>query len=151
MLGWTQNLDPDGIYSAKYYWSEVNSGSWGMNGGNYYNEEFNQLIEKGRVTVDPVERSKIYQQLAYILNEDIPELIYGYPDRIVSWDPAFKGFIFGLTGAGSVIAGAVSPYSLRQVYYDPTPEVTEFIGYSIIIAAIPILPLVITMRKKRNR
>jgi peptide/nickel transport system substrate-binding protein len=73
MIGWgTVTGDADyGLYSL------FHSAQWaptGANRGFYKNERVDALLDRGRVTVDPTERTKVYAEAMHLIMEDAPWL-----------------------------------------------------------------------------
>lgn len=63
-LGWSGRIDPDGNIQPIFH-----SGG-AFNYGKYNNPQVDQLIADGRATSDPAERTRIYQEIQRIINDD---------------------------------------------------------------------------------
>jgi peptide/nickel transport system substrate-binding protein len=78
ILGWTADIpDPDNFFSP--FWiptPNVQSNSSNISG--YSSAEMTRLINEGKVTPDPLERSKIYKQACAVFNEDLPWFVIAH-------------------------------------------------------------------------
>lgn len=78
ILGWTADIpDPDNFFSP--FWiptPNVQSNSSNISG--YSSAEMTRLINEGKVTADPLERSKIYKQACAVFNEDLPWFVIAH-------------------------------------------------------------------------
>jgi peptide/nickel transport system substrate-binding protein len=63
-LGWSGRIDPDGNIQPIFHTSGA------FNYGKYNNPQVDQLIADGRATSDQAERTRIYQEIQRIINED---------------------------------------------------------------------------------
>ncbi len=94
ITNWEQTFEVDPVWR---WWSsdfELDAGR------RWQNEEFNDLYQKGKQTVDIEERDKIYQEAAVIINEQAPVLFMwrmsrtaGISDR-VEWTPGLFADMF---------------------------------------------------------
>lgn len=96
ILGWGLGLTPD-AYSI---WHSSNAKLGGFNFVSYKNEKVDKLIEKGAITVDKKELSKIYKELYRTISADLPYLFLYIPNsistlhkKIKNTEPAFTGFM----------------------------------------------------------
>lgn len=68
-LRWVGIQDPD-IYYDLFHSSSIPP--LGANRGHYNNREIDQLVEEGRVTLDPEKRKAIYQKIQKIIAQELP-------------------------------------------------------------------------------
>ncbi len=78
ILGWTADIpDPDNFFSP--FWIPTpNVASNSSNISGYTSPEMTRLINEGKTTVDPLERSKIYKQACALFNEDLPWFVIAH-------------------------------------------------------------------------
>lgn len=72
-LGWSGSVDPDGDTYPLFYTKA------GFNLAHYSNPSLDQLLDKGRQTVDAQARIGIYQQIDKLLADDLPFVILNNP------------------------------------------------------------------------
>ncbi len=89
-LRWVGITEPDIFYSI--FHSSMMPPD-GRNRGRYRNARIDELTEKGRVTVDPEERKKIYSDVQKILAEELPYMYLWYPHNIVVMNERVHGFV----------------------------------------------------------
>lgn len=70
--------------------------------------ELEDLFKKGKVTVDPAERAKIYQQIDRILRDEVGWLLLAQKNYIDATGPRLKGYIHNPNG---------NPNSATRVYH----------------------------------
>lgn len=75
LSGWGL-FGPEPDHYAAYYAPETQGASF----FNYYSEEIEALMDRGRVTVDEAERQEIYEEAERILWEELPILPLYYPE-----------------------------------------------------------------------
>lgn len=83
----TPVADPDGIYA--YFHS-----SNGLSGSNftvYENPLVDELLERGRVTVDVDERVEIYHEIQRLIAEDVPRVFLAYPQSLMALRDRVEG------------------------------------------------------------
>jgi len=86
LLGWTQLVDPDrGLYDQFH-------SDGGLNWGRYRNPKVDELLEKGRATLDRSERASIYREAAAILAAEVPYYVLSYQGYHVFHSPRVEGF-----------------------------------------------------------
>lgn len=81
-LGWSGRVDPDGNIEPIFHTQGA------FNYGRYENPEVDRLIEEGRQATDRAERTRIYQQLTEIINDDVAYVFtYFEPRSFAKADP----------------------------------------------------------------
>ncbi len=88
ILGWTILQDPD-IYDV---WHSSKAVDGGLNITKYRNLEVDDLLERGRTTLDQAERKKIYDRIQEILYKEQPYCFLYVPMAL----PIYKSRIKGL-------------------------------------------------------
>ncbi len=90
-MAWSLTADPDPYQT----FSIDNSDPPGRNSGQYHNERAEELMEKGRTTLDQEEREEIYEELFTLFNEDLPYLFvyfrdesFGVNNRVDNFEPS---------------------------------------------------------------
>ena len=86
--GGSYRLDPD--VTAGYYFC-ANFTPGGGNTTHYCNEELDALLAEGRALADPELRAPIYQEVAEILNEDVPTLFWWSDNQIFGANKRLQG------------------------------------------------------------
>jgi len=97
LLGWTQLVDPDkGLYDQFH-------SKGGLNWGRYRNERIDEILEKGRSTLDRSERASLYREAASILSAEVPYYVLSYQgyhlfhsNRIDGFEADPRGMLRGL-------------------------------------------------------
>jgi len=86
MIGWASSFDADAVISPNISCTEKRS--------KYCNKELDDLMARGRSTVDIKERERIYEKVAMLLHEEAAGLwlhigydTYGVNNRIQNWEP----------------------------------------------------------------
>ncbi|BCR05403.1 peptide-binding protein [Desulfuromonas versatilis] len=87
ILGWTIPPDPDG-YNV-WHGSKTKLGE--LNFINYQNPEVDDLLDRGRRTLDQAERKKIYDRFQEILAEEQPYCFLYVPDALPVVASRFRG------------------------------------------------------------
>jgi peptide/nickel transport system substrate-binding protein len=87
ILGWTVPIDPDG-YNV---WHSSKTGPRELNFIGFKNPEVDELLEKGRRTLDPAERKKYYDRFQEILAEEQPYTFLYVPDALPVVASRFQG------------------------------------------------------------
>ncbi|MGQ9600725.1 MAG: ABC transporter substrate-binding protein [Anaerolineae bacterium] len=88
---------PDFPDSSSIYANQYASAAWGAAGWNlsyYKNEEFDALLQAVTETTDPEERARLFQQMAEIIVEDVPNLFIGTLVNQVAMRDNVKGYVF---------------------------------------------------------
>ena len=103
ILGWSLGLDPDGysIWHSTQY-------PQGFNFIGYKNSAVDQLLEKGRITINQAKRKEIYETIYENIANDIPYLFLYFPETLLGINKRVKG----LSEAGP--AGLMNP--IENVY-----------------------------------
>lgn len=89
-LAWVGIQDPD-IYYQIFHSASVPPN--GDNRGHYSNARVDQLLEKGRRTMDTTERKRIYGEVQRILAEDLPYIPLWWWKNVVVKTPSLQGFV----------------------------------------------------------
>ncbi|WP_028034714.1 ABC transporter substrate-binding protein [Chelativorans sp. J32] len=100
LLGWLNLVDPD-----RLLFSQLTTGG-STNWGGYSNPKVDELLEKGRSSLDQKERAAAYQEAAKILAEELPYFIVSYQGYQLFYDKDFpsevnatpRGYLRGLIG-----------------------------------------------------
>jgi peptide/nickel transport system substrate-binding protein len=90
--GGSYRMDPD--VTANYYLCDRFTPGGG-NTTHYCNEELDALLIEGRSLADPELRAPIYQQVAEILNEDVPTLFWWSDNQIFGKNKQLQGVLQG--------------------------------------------------------
>jgi len=69
----------------------------GANRMRYANRELDQLLERGRATLDVVERKRIYGEIQYILARDLPVISLWHEDNVAAMRKNVDGFTLAPT------------------------------------------------------
>ena len=85
-LGWSGRIDPDGNIQPIFH-----SGG-AFNYGKYNNPQVDQLIADGRTTSDQEERTRIYQEIQRIINEDAAYVFTYFPPASFGAADYVQGF-----------------------------------------------------------
>ncbi len=92
VIGWSLGADPDA-------YSIFHSDATGMlNSGHYSNERVDELLIKGRTTVDIDERREYYQEFAELLSEDLPYIFLFTRDITTAVDEKVRDITIGALG-----------------------------------------------------
>ena len=87
IMGWTVPIDPDG-YNV---WHSSRAVPGGLNFIGYKNPIVDELLERGRRTLDQEERQKIYHRFQEILAEEQPYTFLYVPDALPVVAARFRG------------------------------------------------------------
>ena len=87
ILGWTITLDPD----AYDVWHSSKTAPEELNFMSYKNREADELLEKGRGTLNQKERKKYYDRFQEILAEDQPYTFLYVPEELIIISNRFRG------------------------------------------------------------
>lgn len=87
MMGWSAGVDPDGysIWHSSQY-------PQGFNFIHYQNKEVDELLIKGRRTLDQKKRAEIYSQIQKLIAEDQPYYFLWYPKTITAVSKKLGGY-----------------------------------------------------------
>jgi len=82
-LGWSLGVDPDpyGIWHSTSLWNDAG----------WVNERSDELIEKGRQTVDQEERAEIYAEWQRLMNEELPNVFFTYSVSVAAANERLMG------------------------------------------------------------
>jgi peptide/nickel transport system substrate-binding protein len=94
ILGWGLSLMPD----AKPLWHSKSDVKGGFNLVGYSNKKVDRLIEKGEVTIDKKELSKIYKEIFTKISNDLPYLFLYIPNSITAVNNNIKNISNSLIG-----------------------------------------------------
>lgn len=81
---------------------------------NYSNPQTDQLLEEGLQTLNQTERQNIYYELQEVLAFELPHIYLWCATFLTAFNNDFHGFI------SEGLVWALSPYSLENVWYEPT-------------------------------
>lgn len=87
IMGWTIPIDPD-LYNV---WHSSKTAEGELNFISFKNEEVDELIDKGRFTLDQEERKAAYDRIQEILYEEVPYVFLYYPDALPVVSSRFRG------------------------------------------------------------
>jgi peptide/nickel transport system substrate-binding protein len=87
IMGWTISIDPD-VYDV---WHSSKTRSGELNFIGFKNTEVDNLLEKGRRTLDQAERKKFYDRFQEILAEEQPYTFLYVPDALPVVASRFRG------------------------------------------------------------
>jgi peptide/nickel transport system substrate-binding protein len=87
IMGWTISIDPD----AYDVWHSTKTRAGELNFIGFKNTEVDNLLEKGRRTLDQVERKKFYDRFQEILAEEQPYTFLYVPDALPVVASRFRG------------------------------------------------------------
>jgi peptide/nickel transport system substrate-binding protein len=87
MMGWSAGIDPDGysIWHSSQY-------PQGFNFIHYQNKNVDELLIKGRRTLDQKKRREIYSQIQKLISEDQPYYFLWYPKSITAISKKVGGY-----------------------------------------------------------
>jgi peptide/nickel transport system substrate-binding protein len=88
-LTWSGITDPDMYYSIAH--SEMTPPA-GVNRGYYNNPTLDPLLEKSRITLDPQEQKKIYNEIQRIVFDDLVYVPLWYENNYAFLNPRLKGY-----------------------------------------------------------
>lgn len=71
-----------------------NSAPGGTNGCHYSNPEFDRLVDRASIEIDPEKRIALFQQAEDILFDDCPCVFLGFPIIVDVLQPYLKGYIY---------------------------------------------------------
>ncbi|WP_309082862.1 ABC transporter substrate-binding protein [Chelativorans sp.] len=100
LLGWLNIVDPD-----RLLFGQLSTGG-PTNWGGYSNAKVDELLQKGRSSLDQKERAAAYQEAAKILAEELPYFIVSYQGYQLFYDKELptqvvatpRGYLRGLIG-----------------------------------------------------
>jgi peptide/nickel transport system substrate-binding protein len=86
LVGWLNLVDPDKAFYNPFHTKG------GSNYGKYSNPTVDSLIEKGRTTLDQKERTKIYQEAAKIVTDEVAYDVLLYQGYVAMYNKNLTGF-----------------------------------------------------------
>lgn len=105
-LRWVGIQDPD-IYYDLFHSSSIPP--LGANRGHYHNREVDQLVEEGRITLDPEKRKIIYQKIEKITAQELPYINLWTFLNVAVLKKELKGYIPDPSG---------DFYNLKELYWE---------------------------------
>ena len=97
ILGWTgDNGDPDNFLSVLL--SCDSAGEGGANRAFWCNEEFSALLKDAKVTADPAERTKLYEDAQVIFKDQAPWYTIAHSTQYVPMSAKVSGFVMSPLG-----------------------------------------------------
>lgn len=97
LLGWLNLVDPDRAMYSQFLSTSEN------NYGKYSNPNVDELLEKGRITLDQGERTKIYQEAAKIVTDEVAYdvllnqgYVIMYTNKLTGFKASPKASLYGL-------------------------------------------------------
>jgi peptide/nickel transport system substrate-binding protein len=85
-MGYSARVDPDQTFYPRYHSEGVHNATV------YENDEMDELLERGRVTIDEDERKEIYDRVQEILVDELPWLWLYIPNVTMGWAHYVEGF-----------------------------------------------------------
>lgn len=93
MLGWSLGVDPD-CYLFFHSDAGLRDGVLlGMNDVEYSNPRIDQLLEAGRLSWQPDERRRIYQEVQQIVNQDLPYIFLYSQNQVTAVSKRIGGLV----------------------------------------------------------
>jgi peptide/nickel transport system substrate-binding protein len=89
LSGWSTSPDPDFFLYPLFTFSPDN-----RNRFFYENPELTRLLDRGKITLDPLQREKIYLEALAILKKDMPWIPLYHPLSIIVCNKKVKGLAF---------------------------------------------------------
>ncbi|MFP3392934.1 ABC transporter substrate-binding protein [Brevibacillus sp. SIMBA_040] len=86
LLGWLSLVDPDRAMYGQFQSQSEN------NYGKYNNPKVDELLDKGRASLDQAERAKIYQEIAKTVTEEVAYDVVLYQGYIAMYSNKLTGF-----------------------------------------------------------
>jgi peptide/nickel transport system substrate-binding protein len=88
-LAWVGVMDPDILFQIFHSSSVPPNGD---NRGRYVNAEVDRLLERGRATIEPAERKRIYGEIQRLLADDLPYVPLWWWKNVIVKKPSIKNF-----------------------------------------------------------
>ena len=107
ILGWSMGPEPD----QYNFWHSSQTGPTQFNFVSYFNDEVDDLLEKGRVTIDQDARKQIYYRLQEVIVDDAPYIWLYSPYALA----AVRNSIHGIS-----VAPAGIEYNFQDWWISPT-------------------------------
>lgn len=99
MLGWNLDPDPDCFpFFHSRAGLDAAGNLVGFNDVEYANPRLDQLLEQGRVTLDPGERRRIYHEIQLMLNEELPYIFMFSPHFVIGINSKLGGVTVSTLG-----------------------------------------------------
>lgn len=89
-LSWVGIQDPDMYYNIFHSGGIPPNGS---NRGRYENRALDRLVEEGRVTLDPIKRKALYEEVQKIVSEELPYVSLWHLDNVAVMKKEVSGYI----------------------------------------------------------
>ncbi len=89
LSGWSTSPDPDFFLYPLFTLSPGN-----RNRFFYDNPELTRLLDRGKITLDPIKREKIYLDAQAILEKDVPWIPLYHPLSIIACNKKVNGLVF---------------------------------------------------------
>jgi peptide/nickel transport system substrate-binding protein len=102
-LNWSELRDPDALREA---FSSQNAPPLGKNRGWYSNPKLDVLLEKGKITNSPEQRTLIYQEAQELLDKDLPSIFLWHEDQFAVARRTLKGFTVHADGRYTALTQA---------------------------------------------
>ncbi len=102
-LTWVGFKDPD-IY--RHAFASESFPPHGGNRGWYSNPKLDEILEKGKITSNPEQRVKIYQEAQQLLDKDLPYVFLWHEDNFAVVNRSLKGFSLYADGRYSALTQA---------------------------------------------
>ena len=96
LLRWVGAFDPD-IYRVAFHSSEIPP--HGRNRGFYINKKLDALLDSGRVEQNIEKRKKIYQQVQFIIHQDLPIVPLWHNNQLSMVKNEIKGYFLPANGS----------------------------------------------------
>lgn len=96
VMGWNTGLEPD----QHSIWHSSQTGPNQFNLVGYANPEVDSLLERGRTTFEPAERTRIYRRMHAIIAQDQPYAFLYAPDSLSALSRKFEGLMITDAGYG---------------------------------------------------
>ena len=97
ILGWTgDNGDPDNFLSVLL--SCDSAGEGGANRAFWCNEDFSKLLKDAKITADPAERTKLYEEAQVIFKDQAPWYTIAHSTQYVPMSAKVSGFVMSPLG-----------------------------------------------------
>ena len=97
ILGWTgDNGDPDNFLSVLLSCDSAKAG--GANRAFWCNEDFSAKLKEAKITADPAERTKLYEEAQVIFKEQAPWFTIAHSTQYVPMSNKVSGFVMSPLG-----------------------------------------------------
>lgn len=86
ICGWIGMVDPDDYFYAQHHTGEV------FNFTGYSNPALDELLDRGRTSLDDEERKQVYDEIQQILIDDLPYIFLFTTANVNAWQPYVQGY-----------------------------------------------------------